>query len=695
MIFVERKPRDSCYDKFYTAGKREGQRVKKLLLGILVAGLALSGAMPAVNLGGWQPVMVQTAAAKTSQPIHQSIFFNDYQVVGLNSNGWNWVRNDEFILPGGTPLDIDLTQTTYGGTQTLNRKRVLLDGRELTEHTGEIRSAGAKLEWKVPRFSIQPDLLTPGPHQLTFIVEDGTGRSSTVHVRFLVEEYQGVGVYAGTGPTGPMIPSGVTERIKGVKGAKQYYSDETGTWKVMKKNTTQMMKLAFGQKLDTGELEAGNYDVIFDPAAPDTPDWKISLEIGLPPMYLETTESRQPLTYGQRLTANEAPSFMMFSADQPGRWWVNGTNQEELSAKTFNFYIPEMLKGTTVAVYYQPEGATDAEGANMVYVQVAGETNQACDPSTARAKMDILMQDNDQSMYFLEKEDVPSSVTTIDLYQEPLNEIWITTSGQYFKYGSDAYPEEGPGYWLVNNQVVEQTRLNWDQSAMNIASFGKGTHRIRYINKLDPTLQWCASVRIVEERRPIPSSPTCSAGETGQPPALIPIRLVTKKDNLLQDRGTVTVDSRAELSEFSDLTMIANHVVHYGTKKLNRGTKTDRRYVFLPDLRWEVGETGFGERRHYSGGLIFSKNTVKVIYNDREVLKRIVPKNSEVTDGEETLDLQQIIRKNEYKPGKYTIEIEQELSYVKCLIEFRLGTYDKDVSVDKRTQTFTTTVIVQ
>jgi len=667
--------------------------VKKLLLGILVAGLALSGAVPAVNPGGWQPV--QTAAAATSQPIHQSIFFNDYQVVGLNSNGWNWVRNDEFILPASTPLEIDLVQTTYGGTQTLNRKRVILDGNELTEHTEEIQSAGAKLEWKVPRFSIQPDLLTPGPHQLTFIVEDGSGRSSTVHVRFLVEEYQGVGVYFGTTPAGELIPSGAVEKVSGLKGSRRFVSEETGTWKVVAKDTEKLMKISIGQKLDTGELEAGSYEVIFDPSTTGIPDWKITLEIGPPSMYLETTEQRQPLTYGQRLTANEAPSFMLFSANQPGRWWVNGTSQEEWSAKTFNFFIPEMLKGMTVAVYYQPEDAIDAESANMVYVQVAGDANNTCDPSAARAKMDILMQDNDESMYFIDKEDVPSSAASIDLYQEPLNEIWITTSGQYFKYGSDAYPDEGPGYWLVNNQVVQPERLNWDQSAMNIAAFGEGTHRIRYINKLDPTLQWCASVRIVEERKPIPSSPTCSPGEMGQPPALTPIRLVTKKDKQLQDRGTVTVDSRAELSEFSKLTMIANHVVHYGTKKLNRGSKTDRRYVFLPDLRWEVGETGFGERRHYSGGLIFSKNAVKVIYNDRQVLERIVPKNSEVTDGKETLDLQQIIKQNDYKPGKYTIEIEQELAYVKCQVELRRGVFDKDVSVDKRTQTFTTTVIVQ
>ncbi len=145
-------------------------------------------------------------AKPVSQPVHNMIIFNDYQVAGQDSGGWNWVKNDEFILPPDTPLDIDLLQTTYGSGTNLNKSEVMLDGVAMPEYQAEQQSSQSTFRWQVPRFSIPAAKLTAGLHTLTFVVSDAKGQKSTVHVRFQVEAQNYPSVFEGEKAEGEEVP---------------------------------------------------------------------------------------------------------------------------------------------------------------------------------------------------------------------------------------------------------------------------------------------------------------------------------------------------------------------------------------------------------------------------------------------------------------------------------------------------------
>jgi hypothetical protein len=673
--------------------------VKRFLTCLLVAGLAISGVIPvgyetyvhgpsvmaAANMASRQ------ATSTTRKPIHQSIFFNDYQVVGLGENGWNWVKNDEFILPPQTPLEIDIVQTTYARTGAINRKRVFLDGTELAEHRSEIKSPSTVLEWKVPRFSIPAGSLAPGKHQLTFVVEDGDNRSSTVNVRFIVEQETGVAVFLGDNANGRSLPSGHTEKILGVSGSRQFFASEEGMWKIVGKNTTNLVKDGFGQSFDTGSLQTGMYDVIFQPRRKDAPEWKISLEVGLPAVYYLLNGNKQQLAQGQKITFANVPGSVSFFADVPGRWSVSGTNQAAVMTQSFQAVIPDILKGMTLTVTYEPEGG-EVSSAFHVQIDVPQGDANACDPTKALAKMDILTKANPSSSFTTERERVASSNQTIDVYQEPLHEIWVTTAGTHMKRGGTTDAEEGPGIWAVNNVIADASRLNWDHTALNLASYMAGYYKVKYISKQDPALQWCGTIRVYESKQPSPSSPSCEVGEYGQSPAIIPLRLTTKKGTNLTDGGTIVVSSPSQLAEYSSLSLYANHVVYYGEKKIAKGSKSERRFYIAPDLRWEVEKNEFGEERDFSGGKIFSRNSVKVLYNNKEVLEEITPRSNGRKD---SLNLRKIIAENRNKPGKYTVVITHELSYVECRVDRAGKYYEKQLDTITKTQTFTTTIVVK
>ncbi|MCK9912915.1 hypothetical protein MXD81_27420, partial [Microbacteriaceae bacterium K1510] len=76
----------------------------------------------------------------------------------------------------------DMVQTTYGRSNTVNSKRIFLDGTELTAYRDEIRGNQTALQWTVPRFTIPYTSLQAGNHMLTFVAANGEQSSSTVHV---------------------------------------------------------------------------------------------------------------------------------------------------------------------------------------------------------------------------------------------------------------------------------------------------------------------------------------------------------------------------------------------------------------------------------------------------------------------------------------------------------------------------------
>ncbi|NGQ93637.1 hypothetical protein G3578_00450 [Brevibacillus sp. SYP-B805] len=669
--------------------------MKRFLTCLLVAGLAISGVVPGsytARLFGPSVQAAQTVkqrdAASVRKPIHQSIFFNDYQVVGLGENGWNWVKNDEFILPPQTPLDIDILQTTYGkhGT-TVNRKKVLLDGAELTEYRSEITSAASPLEWRVPRFSIPANRLTPGSHLLTFIVEDGASQSSTVNVRFLVQQGNEVTVYGGTDTTGMIIPSGSTEKILAQSGSKNFLAEEQGSWKLVEKSTGRTMKVMFGPKFNTGTLKTGSYEVSFLPKRDDATEWKITVEVGVPPVYSLLNGNKQQLFPGQKITAATVPGTITFYADVPGNWSVSGTSQTAAAAQTFDVMIPELLRGMTITVSYVPEGGDESDPVNVQVDVPPGNVNW-CDPGKAMAEMDILTRTNAASSYVREKEDLRTSDTLLDIYQAPLNEIWIATAADHFERGGISDAEEGPGIWAVNNVIADESRLNWDHTALNLASFDAGTYKVKYISKQDPALQWCGSVRIIEDKPPIQSAPSCEAGESGPAPDLLPLRLTAKNGTDLVDGGTITISDPDELEAYSALRLTANHVEKYGTKRIKKGSDSDRRYYTVPDVRWEYGQTNFGKKIYYDGATIFSDNRVELLFNGT-VIQEMTPR---LDGGSDTLNLQKWIERNDSKPGTYTLRITHDLSYVDCDVRQHGNAYEKDVKTVTKTQTFTTSI---
>ncbi len=678
--------------------------MKKLFVCTLLACLAmsqttLSGVSPA--FGANAPLKRTTQAPKPlPKPVHQFISFNDFQVVGLNSNGWNWVKNEEFILPPETPLDIDMVQTTHAKGTNVNSRFVYLDGVELPEYRLENRANQPTLTWSVPRFSIPANKLGPGAHTLTFVVKDAQERSSTVNVKFLVETIQYAKIYNGTAAVGTPIPAGSIEAVPGLLGSKRFYASSQGKWKLFRQGATTELKSGTGQNFYTGTLQAGLYDLVFEPADASLSPWRVTLQVGLTEIYMGTSAAGQKLSPGQKITANAAPSTVQLYANTPGRWSVNGTGQSLAASQHFEVLLPEKLAGMTLTVTYEPEGG-NATSTNTVRIEIPGGQN-SCDSSKATATMDILMQKNERSSLLVEKEGLASSNTTVALYQRPIYKIWMATAGDHMKFGSDADDDEGPGVWAVDNTIVESSRLNWDHTALELSSYPPGRYKINYYSKRDASKSWCGYVQVYEDSPPIPAAPTCEQGEIGEAPAMRPIYLTTKDGRQLMDGEVLTVDSPDELDAFSEVMVNANHVVHHGVKKVkkDKSNKNDRRFVWVPDLRWEFGVNTIGEFHHYSGGKIFSQNRVEVVYNDSKTLRSYRPKadkdgESQASDGLKSLDLRELIADNGNKPGTYTIQVINKLEYKTCGVYARELTFEKDLDTVSYEMSFSATIVVK
>lgn len=546
--------------------------IGSVLLVCLVAGSFLSGAavLPAQGASGMKS---GTQVSKSvHKPVHDMIVFNDYQVAGLDANGWNWVKNDEFILPPETPLDIDLIQTTYGKNGTnVNRKEVFLDGVELTAFQGETSTGQNVLRWQVPRFTIPPTQLGAGVHTLTFVVTDAVGQSSTVNVRFQVEAQNYPLVYEGEKTQGESVPSGDTVEIFGLYGSKSFASNVSGTWRLTNKVTGAEIKTLSGHVFLTGTLVGGQYDLQFTPDDGNLVPWKATVQVGLAELYMGTDASGQKLAQNQVITAPQAPSTVPLYSTAAGRWSVNGTGQTLSNSQNLEVIIPESLAGMTISVTFEPqqdEGTMSKGGraSSTVQIRIPG-TPSACASPSGAADMDVLMQRNKGSSLMVEREQLFSSDVTVKLYQNPIYKIWLATSADHVKYGSEADDDEGPGVWAVDNVVVDSSKLNWDHTALDLSSYSPGRHKINFFSKRDPVQSWCGYVQVLEEDPPISSYPVCDPGETGEVPQMLPVRIVTKTGKEYENGAQIVVDSAKDLDELEELSLIANHAVMKGTKK--------------------------------------------------------------------------------------------------------------------------------
>lgn len=528
--------------------------VVSALIVCLATGSLLSGAaVPPAR--GATTTMKRSPQAPTpvQKPVHNMIVFNDYQVAGLSAGGWNWVKNDEFVLPPDTPLDVDLTQTTYGSGTNVNRSQVFLDGAELTAFEQETQSAQAALKWQVPRFTIPSAQLPSGIHTMTFVVTDAKGQKSTVNVRFQVEAQNYPHIYEGDKSAGASLPPGDTVAIFGLSGSKTFSSNLPGTWKLTDKATNSAMRSVKGAVFFTGALKAGEYELMFVPNDNNLTAWVAPIQVGLAELYLGTDTNGQKLAPDQKIMAAQAPGTVQLYSPFPGKWWVNGTGQTLTNAQQLDAAIPEMLAGLTISVTFEPDRGAGASpssssAATTVQIQVPG-TPQACGPASAQANMDVLMQANKKSSMMVERRNLYSSDITVKLYQKPVHVIWLTTAADHLEFGSEEEDEEGPGVWAVDNVIVDASKLNWDHTALELSSFSTGRHKVNYYSKREPRQSWCGYIQVIEDAPPVPSSPVCDPGDQGAVPYPTPLRFVTKKGNQYQDGARIVVDADGDLTD--------------------------------------------------------------------------------------------------------------------------------------------------
>jgi|GEM_PF-751295 len=667
----------------------ERKTVRKWLASVLLVCLAsgsfFSEATVAPAQGAVKAMNSATSSVKTIQaPVHEQIVFNDYQVAGLSTEGWNWVKNDEFILPPQTPLDIDLIQTTYGNGKATNKNEVFLDGTALPELSSETADDVSTLRWEVPRFTIPAEQLSAGIHTLTFVVSDGLGEKSTVYVRFRVEALHYPLIYQGNNPVGPNIASGSTEAIYGNYGTKVYYANTSGVWKLTYPQNGNTIKGETGNLFSTGVLIAGGYELSFTPDDLNQTPWQVELQVGPPVLYLGTDENGQQLNDKQKVTAENAPGTVQLFSPAPGRWWVDGTGQTLINSQYFEAVVPEKLEGMTMSVTFEPDQPGTERSSNSmitIQIQVPGAPS-GCDAGSARATLDVLKQNNVGSSLLTERENLYSSDITVKVYQDPIYKIWVTTSADHLRYDYDS-SEEGPGVWAVDNVVVDNSYLNWDHTALEISRFKEGRHKINYYSKTKPDVTWCGYIQVIEDKPPTSSTPSCDVGEEGTIPPSTKMKLIGESGKEFVDGDKITVESSKDLEK---LQLMAVHVENKGMKRVKRekNNKDDRRFLYVADLQWEYDMIPFGANYEYGYGPISSKNMVVIKY-EGEVIKTIKPKSSEDDEpgGVDLLDLPSIIA-YDGRSGEYKVEVHNTMTYGTCSIVRRDKSYKKYLKdVDK------------
>ncbi|CAM3268137.1 hypothetical protein EDM52_04135 [Brevibacillus invocatus] len=666
-----------------------------VLLVCLVTGSFYSEASVSPAFGATKAVKRDSQTTKHQKPVHELIVFNDYQVAGLSEEGWNWVKNDEFILPPDTPLDIDLIQTTFGSGTNMNKKEVYLDGVLMPEFSSVTADNQTSFRWEVPRFTIPAAQLSAGVHTLSFVVSDAVDTKSTVHVRFRVEAYNFPFIYPGEQAAGASIPTGATESLFGQYGSKVYTSNKSGTWKLVKKSSNSEVNHFTGQVFSTGVLLAGDYGLTFIPDDANLSPWQITIQVGLPSLYLGTDSNGQKLSDRQKISAESVPGTIQLFSSASGRWWVDGTGQTLSGSQHIDVAIPESLKGMTISVTFEPdqdEGTERASrSATSIQIQIPGDS-QSCDVSSARTTLDVLVQNNKSSSLQEERSNLYSSDATVKIYQNPIHKVWVATASDHFRFGSGS-AEEGPGVWAVNNVVVDTSYLNGDHTGLELSRYKTGRHKINYYSKANPELSWCGYIEIIEDTPPTASTQSCEVGDKGTVPTLTPMKLRTKDGKEYANGDKMVVNSPDELEE---LQLSATHVINKGLKKIRRDKgKKDNRFLYITNLQWEYGAVPYGAMFDFGDGEISAKNELVVKYNG-EVIKAYKPRKSEDYEpgGYDSLDLGRLIEQDG-RTGEYTVEVENTLTYRTCIIVERYSAYKKKIDDEKIVQRLVFTVEVK
>lgn len=499
-----------------------------------------------------------------------------------------------------------------------------------------------------------------------------------------------VKVVKGKTGDGSVVPNGSTQLITTESSRLLLYSSEKGSW--------AMVDLATGNQVDRGSKQTfvsipmpkGKFSLTFTPKNTSCGKWNIKINVDQVVVYQGAEGSGQQINPNQLVSVTELPANMQFSSTYPGKWTVGGLNQTVFEAKSFSVTVPDYFAGMNIPVTFVPNGGEE-ESAIRFFIQAGGQNKTTT--KSQDFSMDIVGQLNAQSTPTEEKDGLAQNASII-LYQKSLYKLWVTPNAEALIKDRVEFRESDPGYWTINNVLATNDHLNWNDTAVNLATYGVGTYKVQYLSKIDASKQWNGMVQIVEDSKPASSRGSCASVESGQAPPLQQLALSTESGALLANGGVTTITSTSELASYRSLKLTGTHVVYNGTEKVKKeNVKTNVRYVHVPKLDWASEQLSFGEKREYSGGRISSANRVKIYYNNDTLIASFVPKSNDRDewDGETELDLAAIIGKNEKKPGNYTISIENTLSNQTCSYEENADSYDKVLGTNTVKQTFTTT----
>ncbi|MET3288079.1 UNVERIFIED_CONTAM: hypothetical protein ABID98_000649 [Brevibacillus sp. OAP136] len=494
---------------------------------------------------------------------------------------------------------------------------------------------------------------------------------------------------------GPVVASGSTQLLPNENGRIYFYASHRGDWAMMDQSGKQVDQ-GVRQSFVSNPLLNGKYTLTFTPKDTKCGTWSTTINVESVTIYQGAEGSGQKIAPKQIVNVTELPANLQFTASYPGQWTVGGINETVYETKTFQFTVPAQFAGLSIPVTYVPNGGDD-DSSTQFFIQAGGKQNSSSSGTPSDFDMDVVSQINANSTPTEEKEGLAQNAS-VTIYQNSLYKLWVTPNAEAFIKDRVEYQEADPGFWTVNNVLATNDHLNWNDTALNLASYGAGTYKVMYLSKTDATRQWTGTIQIVKDAKPASSRGSCDPVESGSAPAAQKLSLQTDKGAILPNGGTVIVSTQAELSDYRALKLTGTHAVKTGMQKINKdNVKSNIHYVHVPKVEWVSEPLTFGEQHEYSGGRISSANRVEVRYNNT-VLASLVPStgdDDEEVDGETALNVAALIAKNGNKAGNYTINIENTLSNLTCGYEENADSYDKVLGTNTMKQTYTMTITLK
>jgi hypothetical protein len=276
-----------------------------------------------------------------------------------------------------------------------------------------------------------------------------------------------------------------------------------------------MVDLATGKQIDEGSrqifvslpLPNGKYSLSFTPKTASCGTWNITINVEQAQVYQGQAGTRQKITANQIVSVKDLPAKMHFSSSTAGKWTVGGLNETVYEAKTFDFTVPTYFAGMSIPVAFVPNGG-DESSATHFFIQAGAQAAALSAVTSSDLGMDIVEQVNAMSTPTEEKYGLAQN-SSVTIYQNSLYKLWITPNAEAVIKDWIEYKESDSGYWTVNNVLATNDYLNWNDTALNLAGYGKGTYKIQYLSKTDARRQWSGTVQVIQDFKPAGTKGSC------------------------------------------------------------------------------------------------------------------------------------------------------------------------------------------